>query len=216
MSDKTRIRRLPERGVTDRDLIYSILDEGVVCHAAYVTDGRPVVIPTLYVRDGDRVLLHGSNSMGLARAVRNGSPLSVAVTHLDGLVVARSAFHSSANYRSVVIHGEARVIDDDERAQALELVIDRLIPGRLADLRASTKSEIGQTSVIEIGLDEVSAKVRTGGPKDDPADLETDVWAGVIPIQTIADAPLPADDLRPDNPIPEYLQPYPRWRRAAT
>lgn len=108
MTDKTRIRRLPERGISDRGTILSILDAGLVCHAAYVIDGTPVVIPTLYVRDGDRLLIHGSNSMGLARAVRAGSPLSVAVTHLDGIVVARSAFNSSANYRSVVIHGTGR------------------------------------------------------------------------------------------------------------
>ncbi|MGH3649677.1 MAG: pyridoxamine 5'-phosphate oxidase family protein [Acidimicrobiia bacterium] len=208
MSDKTRIRRLPERAVSDREVIYSILDEGLVCHAGYVIDARPVVIPTLYVRDNDRVLLHGSNSMGLARAVRSGSPLSVAVTHIDGLVVARSAFHSSANYRSVVIHGNGRLLDEAERAEVLDLIIERLIPGRLADLRPSTEAEIAQTSVIELALDEVSAKVRSGDPGDDPTDLGSEVWAGVVPLQVVAGDPIPASDLRDGIEAPDYLRPY--------
>lgn len=208
MTEKTRIRRLPERGVEDRAQIDSILDEGFVCHAAYLVEGRPVVIPTLYVRDGDRLLMHGSNSMGLARAVRSGSPLSVAVTHVDGLVVARSAFHSSANYRSVVIHGVGRLLEQGEKETAFEIIIDKLIPGRLADLRASTESEIAQTSVIELDLDEVSAKVRTGGPIDEPEDLTTDVWAGVVPMQIVAGDPTPAADLSPGIDVPDYLRPY--------
>jgi nitroimidazol reductase NimA-like FMN-containing flavoprotein (pyridoxamine 5'-phosphate oxidase superfamily) len=210
MTDKTRIRRLPERAVDDRHVIDRILDEGFVCHAAYVTEGRPVVIPTLYARDGRRLLLHGSNSMGLAAAVRSGSPLSVAITHLDGLVVARSAFNSSANYRSVVVHGEGRMLEGDEKNRAVEMIIDTVIPGRLADLRASKTSEIAQTSVIEVPLDEVSAKVRAGGPGDDPEDMSLDVWAGVVPFHTVAGEPIPADDLRPGIETPDYLLPYRR------
>lgn len=208
--DKTQIRRLPERGVADQREIHAILDEGFVCHAAYVTDGRPVVIPTLYVRDGDRLLLHGSNSMGLARAVRRGSPLSVAVTHIDGLVVARSAFNSSANYRSVVVHGEGRLLDRDEKARAFDVIVEGLIPGRLADLRPSTDSEIAQTSVIELRLDEVSAKARSGPPGDDPADLEERAWAGVIPMELVAGEAIPAPDLVAGIDLPDYLRPYRR------
>jgi nitroimidazol reductase NimA-like FMN-containing flavoprotein (pyridoxamine 5'-phosphate oxidase superfamily) len=208
--EKTRIRRLPERGVTDEDQIRSILDEGLVCHAAYVTDGRPVVIPTLYVRDGDRLLLHGSNSMGLAKAVRQGSPLSVAITHMDGLVVARSAFNSSANYRSVVVHGRGRLLEREEKANALDVIVDRLIPGRLADLRPSTDAEIAQTSVIELKLDEVSAKSRSGPPGDDPADLDEPVWAGVIPMEVVAGEAIPAPDLGAGITLPDYLRPYRR------
>ena len=210
MNDKTRIRRLPERGTYDRDQINAILDEGFVCHAAYVTDGRPVVIPTLYARDEDRLLLHGSNSMGLAKAVRESSPLSVAVTHIDGLVVARSGFHSSANYRSVVAHGQGRLLQGDEHVAALDIIIDKLIPGRLADLRESTPSEIGQTSVVELDLDEVSAKVRTGGPHDDEADIALDVWAGVVPMTLMAGEPIPSDDLDRGIELPDYLDPYQR------
>jgi hypothetical protein len=210
VSDKTRIRRLPERAVTDRAVIDAILDEGFVCHAAYVTQGRPVVIPTLYVRDGDRILLHGSNTMGLARAVRSASPLSVAVTHVDGLVVARSAFNSSANYRSVVVHGVGRLLDGPEKRQGLDIVVDKVIPGRFADLRASTEVEVAQTAVIELALDEVSAKVRSGGPGDDPDDMVLDVWAGVIPFSTVPGEAIPAADLRPGIETPDYLKPYRR------
>lgn len=210
MTDKTRINRHADRGVTDRSKIDAILDEGFVCHASYVVDDRPVVIPTLYVRDGDRILMHGSNSMGLARAVRAGSPLSVAVTHIDGLVVARSAFNSSANYRSVVVHGEGRLLEGDEKATAFDVIVDKLIPGRLADLRESTDSEIAQTSIIELALDEVSAKVRSGGPSDDPEDLDTEIWAGVVPFSLEPGAAIPAPDLRHEIDIPDYLRPYRR------
>ena len=210
MSDKTRISRVPERAVSERGTIDAILDEGLVCHAAYVTQDRPVVIPTLYVRDGDRVLIHGSNTMGLARAVRAGSPLSVAVTHMDGIVVARSAFNSSANYRSVVIHGHGRILDKGEKAAAFDLIVEKLIPGRLADLRPSKGSEISQTSIIELMLDEVSAKVRSGGPEDEPEDLDEDVWAGVVPMKTVVGEPIPDPDLRPGMHVPDYLRPYRR------
>lgn len=210
MSEKTRINRLPDRGVTDWAEICTILDEGFVCHAAYVTEGRPVVIPILYARDDTRLLLHGSNTMGLAKAVRAGSPLSVAVTHVDGLVVARSSFHSSANYRSVVVHGVGRILEPDEKKPAFDLIVERLIPGRLADLRESTESEIKQTAVVEITLDEVSAKVRTGGPNDEPEDIELDVWAGVLPIGLVAGSPIPAEDLKDGIDTPGYLENYRR------
>lgn len=205
MSKKTSIRRLPERAVDDAATRNAILDEGFVCHAAYVIDGRPVVIPVLYARDGDRVLLHGSNSMGIARAVRSGSPLCVSVTHVDGLVVARSSFNSSANYRSVVIHGDGRLLDGVEKRQALDHIIEKLIPGRIADIRESTDSEVGQTAVIEIMLDETSTKVRQGDPEDDPDDMDSDVWAGVIPYSIVTGEPIPATDLAPGIEIPDYL-----------
>lgn len=210
MSDKTTIRRLPERGVDDLDTIHAILDEGLVCHVAYVTEDRPVVLPTLYVRDGHRLLLHGSNSMGLAKAVRAGSPLSVAVTHIDGLVVARSAFNSSANYRSVVVHGHGQILDGAAKERALDTLIDKLIPGRLKDVRRSTTTEMGQTSVIALSLDEVSAKVREGGPNDEAGDLDLDTWAGVLPFSTVVGEPVPASDLRPGIDVPDYLRAFRR------
>ena len=208
MNDRTRIRRHADRAVDDWDQICDILDQGLVCHAAYVIDSRPVVIPTLYVRDGERMLLHGSNSMGLARAVRTGSQLSVAVTHLDGVVVARSSFNSSANYRSVVAHGTGRLLAGEEKSDALDVVVDRLIPGRLADVRPSTAEEVAQTSVIELPLDEVSAKTRSGPPEDDPGDMDEDVWAGVIPMSLVRGEPVPAPDLRKGIEVPDYLRSF--------
>lgn len=210
MSDKTRIRRLPEREVSHRAEINQILDEGFVCHAAYVTDGRPVVIPTLYVRDGDRLILHGSKISGLAKAAAARAPLCVSVTHVDGLVVARSGFHSSANYRSVVIHGIGKVLEGGESRMALDLIVEKLVPGRLADIRPPTKTELRQTAAIELPLTEMSAKARSGGPHDDEADLGTGVWAGVVPLSLVAGPAVPADDLEAGVPVPPYLEQYTR------
>ena len=210
MTDKTKINRLPERGVNEGETIHAILDAGFVCHAAYVIETRPVVIPTLYARDGDSLLVHGSNTMGLARAVRNGSPLSVAVTHIDGLVVARTGFHSSANYRSVVIHGMGELLSGPEQSDAFDVIVEALIPGRTADIRANTESEVKQTSVIRLPLDEVSAKVRSGDPSDDPEDMNTGVWAGVVPMTLQAGEPITAADLEEGIDTPDYLNPYRR------
>lgn len=210
-SDKTRIRRLPELAVGDLGQIESILDEGFICHVAYLMDDRPVVIPTLYARDGGRVLLHGSPASGLMLAVKRGSPLSIAVTLVDGLVVARSGFESSANYRSVVIHGNGRLLDGDEHERGLDVLVEALIPGRLADIRRPTIQELRKTAIIAVGLDEVSAKVHAGPPEDSESDLGTGVWAGVVPLELAAGAPLPAPDLEPGVDIPDYLT---RYRRS--
>jgi nitroimidazol reductase NimA-like FMN-containing flavoprotein (pyridoxamine 5'-phosphate oxidase superfamily) len=209
-STKTSIRRLAELAVHDRAQIEAILDEGFVCHVAYLHEDRPVVIPTLYARDGDRVLLHGSPASGQMLAVKRGSPLSIAVTLVDGLVVARSAFESSANYRSVVIHGQGRRLEGEEHAAALDVVVEALIPGRLADIRPPTAQELGKTAIIAVGLDEVSAKVHAGPPEDAESDLETGVWAGVIPFELTAGSPQPAPDLEPGVEIPDYLKQYRR------
>lgn len=210
MSDKTTLRRHPERSVQDTEQIHRILDEGFLCHVGYVVEERPVVIPTLYARDGHRIILHGSPSSGIVRAVRAGSPLSVAVTLLDGLVVARSAFESSANYRSVVIHGYGEILKGDDHARALDVVTDRLIPGRRNDVRANHDVEIRQTATVALGLEEVSTKVRVGPPEDDPNDIDSPVWAGVIPMKLEPGEPEPAPDLDHHIPIPDYLNPYQR------
>ena len=210
MSELNRIRRLPERSVTDRDEIYRILDEGFIAHVGYVTDGRPVVLPMLYARDEDRLLLHGSSSMGIARAVRQGSPLCATVTLIDGIVVARSAFHSSANYRSVVVHGPGEILGGEEKRAALDQVVEHVLPGRLSDIRASTDAEIGQTSVVALDLDQVSAKARTGDPGDDATDIGSGVWAGVLPLQLRASEPVASADLEDKLEIPEYLVNYRR------
>lgn len=210
---KTSIRRLSERAVEDREVINSILDEGFICHVGYLVEDRPVVIPTLYARDGERIILHGSTGSGITRAVRAGSPLSIAVTLIDGLVIARSAFHSSANYRSVVIHGHGRILEGDEHLLALDRTLEALIPGRSSDVRASTPVEVRQTASIEVPLTEVSAKVRTGPPGDDPADLEDPtVWGGVIPMRLEAGAAKPDQFVSETTKLPDYLSPYQRSR----
>lgn len=207
----TTIRRLPERGVDDRDVINAILDEGFLCHVGYIEDDRPVVIPTLYARDGGRIILHGSTASGIARAVRRGSPLSITVTLIDALVIARSAFHSSANYRSVVIHGSGRILQGAEHRRALDITLRALIPGRERDVRPSTDVEMRQTASIEVPLEDVSAKVRTGPPGDDPQDLEDlSVWGGVVPLTLSAGAPIPDEHVVAATKLPDYLSPYQR------
>jgi nitroimidazol reductase NimA-like FMN-containing flavoprotein (pyridoxamine 5'-phosphate oxidase superfamily) len=206
------IRRLPEKSIDDRAVIDSILDEGYVCHVAYLIDERPVVIPTLYVRDGDTVLLHGSASSGIAAAARRGSPLSVAVTLVDGLVVARSGFESSVSYRSVVIHGHGTVLEGAQHRRALDLMVEGLIPGRLEDIRQPTDLELRKTAAVAVPLDVVSAKVSDGPPEDDPADIGTGVWAGVVPVVTTYGDPVPSPDLEPDLKVPDYLSDYRRSR----
>jgi len=209
-SPSTRIRRLAEKAVDDRAVIDRILDEGFVCHVAYLSDDRPVVIPTLYVRDGDTVLLHGSPASGIIKAVRHGSPLSVAVTLVDGLVVARSGFESSVNYRSVVIHGYGVALVGDAHRRALDHLVEALIPGRLADIRPPTDIEVRKTAVVSLPIDLVSAKVSQGPPEDDAADIGTGVWAGVVPMTTVYEAPVPAPDLEPNLEVPDYLTAYKR------
>ena len=201
-----RIHRLPEKGVDDVAVINSILDEGFICHVAYLDVDRPVVIPTLYVRDADSVLLHGSPSSGIVRATRRGSPLSVAVTLVDGVVAARSGYESSINYRSVVIHGVGTLLSDQARGRALDLMVEGLIPGRLGDIRRPTPLELRKTAVVHVPIGVVSAKVSTGPPEDDAADLGTGVWAGVIPVSTHYGEPIPAPDLEPGLEVPDYLR----------
>ena len=209
-ADPTRIRRLPEKAVSDLETIYEILDEGFVCHAAYLAGARPVVIPTLYARAGNTIILHGSTAAGMTRAVRRGSPLSIAVTLIDAVVVARSGFNSSANYRSVVIHGYGRILQGQEHIDALDRIVESLIPGRLKEVRRPTEDEIRQISTIEVPLDRVSAKASTGPPEDDKSDMDADVWAGVIPLSIAPGEPRPDPHLRAGISLPDYLDPYRR------
>ncbi len=209
-ADPARIRRLPEKAVSDMETIHQILDEGFICHVAYLADDRPVVIPTLYARVKNTIILHGSTAAGMTRAVRRGSPLSIAVTLVDGLVVARSGFNSSANYRSVVIHGHGRILQGQEHLDALDRTVEALIPGRTKDLRRPSEAEIRQTSTIEVPLEHVSAKVSAGPPEDDESDMDSGVWAGVIPLSIATGEPVPDPHLRDGIRLPDYLDPYRR------
>jgi uncharacterized protein len=188
----TRVRRLAERAHYEREAVDAILDEAYVAHVAAVVDGLPVVIPYACARVGDELVLHGSTKAGILSAIASGEPICATVTHLDGIVVARSAFHCSMNYRSAVVHGAARVVvDTDEKIRLLDAFVDRLIPNRRAQMRAMSPGELEATQVVALALDAVSAKVRDGGPKDAPEDLRGDLWGGVIPLALLAGAPEP-------------------------
>lgn len=200
--------RARERASWDRELVHSILDEGYVCHLGFVRDGAPVVLPTLYARVGERLYVHGSTGSRPLRGAGQdqGLPVCLTVTHVDGIVLARSAFHHSINYRSVVVHGTAyQVTDPAERGRALDAVVDQVVPGRAADSRPPDAKELAATAVIRLDLDEVSAKVRTGGPNDDPEDLALPYWSGVLPVQRTYGTPVPTGDLAPGIPVPAYL-----------
>src|ERR1700724_1567048 len=182
-TERSRLRRLRERGQSDRAELYSVLDAGLICHLGVVIDGAPVVLPTGYGRSGDTLFLHGS-SANRSLISADGQEICVTVTHLDGLVCARSVFHHSMNYRSAMIFGTARLLTEDpERVTALRAVTEQLVPGRWDHARPPTRKELAATAVLELPLDEASVKVRTGPPKDDPEDYDTEIWAGVVPAR---------------------------------
>ncbi|MEU1071696.1 MULTISPECIES: pyridoxamine 5'-phosphate oxidase family protein [unclassified Streptomyces] len=201
--------RSRERASYDRELVHAILDEGYICHLGFVRDGAPVVLPTLYGRIGERLYVHGSTGSRPLRMTGQadpGLPVCLTVTHVDGLVLARSAFHHSLNYRSVVVHGLAyEVTDAEERRTALDALVDQVVPGRSYDARQANAKELAATAVIRLDLDEVSAKLRTGGPNDDPEDSGLPHWSGVIPLVRGHRTPVPADDLDPSVALPDYL-----------
>ena len=190
-SERARVRRAPSRGTYDRATIDAILDEGLVAHLGFVVDGQPFVIPTLHARDGDVVYIHGSTASRAIRTLSEGAAACLTVTLLDGIVLARSAFHHSMNYRSVVVLGEARLVSGaEETTVALERFTERLAPGRWAQVRPPSAKELKGTRVLAMDLREASAKVRSGPPVDDDEDYALDVWAGVIPVELVAGTPV--------------------------
>jgi nitroimidazol reductase NimA-like FMN-containing flavoprotein (pyridoxamine 5'-phosphate oxidase superfamily) len=203
---RTRLRRLPKRAHYDRATVHAILDAGFVCHVGYAIDGQPYVTPTTYWRHEDRVYWHGSSASRMLRNIAGGIPVCFTVTHIDGFVMARSGFHHSVNYRSVMALGTAHAVTDpEEKERSLDAFIERLFPGRVQELRPPTKQELKGTTVVGMDLAEVSAKVRTGPPVDDEADYALPVWAGVLPIRT-AFGPPEADPLMTAaHPVPGYL-----------
>jgi nitroimidazol reductase NimA-like FMN-containing flavoprotein (pyridoxamine 5'-phosphate oxidase superfamily) len=210
-SQRTRVRRHPERGHYDAATVKPILDEGFICHVAFSDDRGPVVVPTSYARVGDALYLHGAAGNAALRALTSGAPVCVAVTLVDGLVLARSAFHHSINYRSVVIFGAASEVTDlDEKRRALDAVVEHLAPGRGRDARGADDAAMRATRVVRIPLDEASAKVRAGGPLDDPADMDLPVWAGQIPLRLVADPPIADETGAVRLAVPEYAARYTR------
>lgn len=203
------VKRLPQRGHYDRATIYPILDAAFVCHVAFVQEGQPFIIPTLYARQDDSMLLHGATTSRMLRHAESGGALSIAVTLVDGIVLARSVFHHSINYRSVVVFGHGRLIDaPDEKAAALAAFTEKLLPGRWDDARPPHPNESKATSVIAVEIESASAKIRSGGPGDDEEDLALPVWAGVLPIAPHYGAPIPDANLAPEIPLPDYLSDY--------
>jgi uncharacterized protein len=205
-TERTQLRRLPKRGLYDQETIYKILDEGFVCHVGFTIDGKTFVIPTGYARVGDRLLIHGSSASRMLRAMNAGIEVCATVTLIDGLVLARSAFHHSVNYRSVVIFGTASLVSgEEEKIEALHAFTEHVVPGRWQEVRPPNRSELAATAVLSLPIREASAKVRTGDPVDDEEDYALPVWAGVIPLKLRADAP--KNDARLKNGItpPRYV-----------
>src|SRR5215470_7876110 len=211
---RTTLHRHKERGSADRADLYAVLDAGLICHLGVIADGAPLVLPTAYGRDGDTLYLHGSSANGAFGAAA-GQQVCVTVTHMDGIVCARSVFSHSVNYRSAVVFGTAtRVTDEDERWQALRVITDHLVPGRWAAARQPTRKEMAATSVLSLPLAEASVKIRTGMPKDEPEDYDLDVWAGVLPMAVTFGAPQPDPRLRRELPVRAHTGHNPgRWER---
>ncbi|MGV9881235.1 pyridoxamine 5'-phosphate oxidase family protein [Streptomyces sp. NPDC003006] len=222
-TDRTVPTRSRERASYDRESVHAILDEAYVCHLGFVRDGSPVVLPTLYGRVGERLYVHGSTGsrpLRMARTAQEGQrgqegqegqedpglQVCLTVTHVDGLVLARSAFHHSINYRSVVVHGTAyQVTDPEEKRTALDALVDHVVPGRSADSRPANAKELAATAVLRLDLNEVSAKARTGGPNDEPEDMDLPHWSGVVPLLKGHGALIPSADLAPGIDVPDYL-----------
>jgi uncharacterized protein len=201
---RTTVRRIPKRGVYDRAEVYSILDQGFICHVGFVVDGQPYVIPTGYARDGDTMYIHGSAASRMLRTVGDGVDVCVTVTLVDGFVLARSVFHHSMNYRSVVVLGKARLVtDDEEKRTALRCFTNHIVAGRWEEARQPTDQELKATSVLALPIEEASAKVRTGPPIDDEEDYALPIWAGVVPIETHAGTPVSDARLLPGVPAVE-------------
>jgi uncharacterized protein len=210
-SARTRVIREAERGVYDRAAVYKILDEGFLCHVGFVVDGQPFVIPTSYGRAGDHLYIHGSAASRMLRQLDQGIPVCVTVTLLDGLVLARSIFNHSMNYRSVVVLGTAvAVMDSEEKLEALRRLAEHILPGRWAESRQPNPRELKATLVMRLPIAEFSAKVRQGPPIDDESDYGLSVWAGVIPLKMVAGTPIHDPRLDPAYPVPSYAENYSR------
>jgi nitroimidazol reductase NimA-like FMN-containing flavoprotein (pyridoxamine 5'-phosphate oxidase superfamily) len=210
-TERTRVVREPHRGVYDRETIYRILDEGIVCHVGFSPDAQPFVIPTLYARVGDTIYFHGSAASRMLRGAASGIPVCITVTLTDGLVLARSVFNHSMNYRSVVALGQAMLVDQpEEKLEALRAFTEKILPGRWDDARQPNDKELKATSILKLPLTEVSAKIRSGPVQDDEEDYTLRVWAGIVPLQLQADAPIRDERCDPAIPTPAYAANYNR------
>jgi uncharacterized protein len=209
---RTRLKRLPKRGAHDFATIAAILDEGFFCHVGFVAKGQPYVIPTGYGRKGRKLYIHGSFASRMLNELATGIPMCLTVTLVDGLVLARSGFHSSINYRSVVVLGTATPVEGAEKGAALEIISEQILPGRWADIRWPNRKELKATAVLKLHIDEASAKIRTGPPLDDEDDYALKCWAGVLPLTLVPGEPVADSRLPHDIPVPAYARTFPRPR----
>lgn len=205
INDKNKIKRNPKRASYNKDIIYRIIDEALICHISFNQDNQPFIIPTIHVRDNDTIFLHGASSSRLIKHIENGNNMAIAFTLLDGIVLARSAFHHSMNYRSAIVFGKGRTCNENESSKVFELLTEKLIPGRWNDARRPTEKEIKATSITAVDIEDASAKIRSGGPIDEDEDYNLNVWAGVLPVKQIYESPLPDEKLRDGIAIPDYL-----------
>jgi uncharacterized protein len=211
VTDRTRVVREANRAVYDREAIYKILDEAFVCHVGFAAEGKPLVIPTMFARVGNNLYFHGSAASRMLRGLSSATPVCITVTLIDGMVLARSVFNHSMNYRSVVALGRAMLIDDpEEKLRALQAFTEKLLPGRWNDARQPNEKELKATSILKLPLNEVSAKIRTGGVEDDAEDYSFRVWAGIIPLRLVADAPVRDDLCDVAIPTPAYASNFKR------
>jgi uncharacterized protein len=209
MTDRNRLRRKPGRAAYDRDTIWTVVDDALICHVGFIHEGQPFVIPTLHARREDEILLHGAASSRLIRHIAAGQPVCLTVTHIDGIVMAKTVFNHSINYRSAVIFGRGRLVDEPaEKLAALEQFTEKLLPGRWADVRPPNTIEMKATAIVAVAIESASAKIRQGGPKDDPPDTEWPAWAGVLPLQMVMAPPEPAAYNHAGQPLPGYITDY--------
>jgi hypothetical protein len=207
---RTTLKRLPDRGHHDFETIAAILDEGLVCHLGFVADGQPFVVPTSYGRDGETLYIHGSSASRMLKTLAQGVPMCLTVTLVDGLVFARSVFHNSANYRSVVVLATAEEVTGDEKLHGLHVITEHMMRGRWEHARKPTAQELKASTVLKLRIDEASAKVRIGGPKEDPADLPSALWAGVLPFALTPQPPITDPDVPAGTEVPPYVAGYQR------
>jgi nitroimidazol reductase NimA-like FMN-containing flavoprotein (pyridoxamine 5'-phosphate oxidase superfamily) len=217
MSDFTKttrnqVKRIPKRGHYDKETIYDIIDQALICHVSFVVEGQPFVIPTLHARQGDNLLLHGARTSRMIKHLQAGQAACINITLVDGLVLARSVFHHSINYRSVVLFGKGHLVADEDKMEALELFTERIMPGRWDDARQPNPQEFKATSVVAIPMESASAKVRVGPPGDDEEDYELPIWAGVVPLRQQVGTPQADPLLRDGIPLPDYITSYVKGR----
>ncbi|MBL6444878.1 pyridoxamine 5'-phosphate oxidase family protein [Fulvivirga sp. 29W222] len=208
VTSRNKVKRAPDRGCYEKSTVYEILDAGFLCHISFIVDGHPMIIPTFYGREGNQLYVHGATTSRMIKKLEEGVPMTLSVCHVDGLVLARSAFHHSMNYRSVVVFGTARVVAEEDKNHALYVMSEHLIEGRWKEVRPPNDKELKGTTVLAIEMEQASAKIRTGPPKDDKEDYETDIWAGVVPIGMGVGTPINDDLLKPHIKTPESVRNY--------